>query len=635
VNTEELNKYRIEIENKLDIKQNDDDFHVMVSMGTIGISAGSRDVLKAIQLEIEKQELDNVRVTINGGIGLDNLEPFVTVEDKTGKKFDYIQVTAEKAIRIVKEHLKNNKPILEFTIENFQKEESFSYFSKQQRVVLKHLGQVDPESMEDYIAFDGYLALTKALGQMKPDEVVEQVKKSGLRGRGGAGFPTGTKWEFVKNAKSDIKYVVCNADEGDPGAFMDRGIIEADPHRLLEGMMIAGYAVGAQKGFVYLRAEYPVAVKRLNLAIQQSRKLGLLGENSLKTGFSFDVEIRLGAGAFVCGEETALLASIEGKRGMPRPRPPFPAISGLFGKPTVINNVKTYANIREIILNGSDWYAAIGTERSKGTAIFALTGKVKNTGLVEVPMGMTIREVVFDIGGGVPDDKKMKAVQIGGPSGGCLPDQVLDTPLEYEKLTELGAMMGSGGLIVMDEDSCMVDVARFFLEFCLDESCGKCPPCRVGTVQMHKILQKITEGQGTMEDLITLEELCGTVKEMSLCGLGQTSPNPILSTLKYFRDEYISHIQEKSCPAKVCRSLLEFKINEDNCVGCSLCSRACPVTTIFKRPDAKKFYIIEDICIRCGACFDACKFDAVYKVTGPDAKIRRISTEPEEVAANG
>lgn len=635
MNIDELIKLRDESKKRLDLRHSDDEYRVVMSMGTIGISAGSREVMKAIITEIEKQELDHVRVSINGGLGLDNLEPIVTVEEKSGEKVTYVQVTPPKAEKIVKEHLKNKKPILDYTIGKLKEDGSLSFFEKQKRVVLQNVGVIDPENIEEYIAYDGFAALSKVLSGMKAEEVIEQVKKSGLRGRGGAGFPTGTKWEFVKNAKGETKYVVCNADEGDPGAFMDRGIIEADPYRLLEGMIIAGYAVGAKKGYVYLRAEYPIAVKRLNLAIQQARQRGLLGENILNTGFCFDVEIRLGAGAFVCGEETALLDSIEGKRGMPRPRPPFPAVSGLFGKPTLINNVKTYSNIREIILCGADWYASIGTEKSKGTAIFALTGKVKNTGLVEVPMGMTIREVVFDIGGGVPNDKKFKAVQIGGPSGGCLPIPVLDTPLEYEKLTELGAMMGSGGLIVMDEDSCMVDVARFFLEFCVDESCGKCPPCRVGTVQMHKILQKITEGHGTMEDLETLEELCSMVRETSLCGLGQTSPNPILSTLRYFRDEYLAHILEKRCPAKVCRSLLEFKIQETSCTGCSLCARACPVTTIFKRTDAKKYYIVEDACIRCGACFDACRFNSVFKLTGPDARVKHISAEPAEVAAYG
>ncbi len=637
MNIQELIKLRDDIRRKLDIKNNGDEFRVAVSMGTIGLAAGSRDVMKALQNEIEKQELDDVRVSMDGGSGLDNLEPILTVVNKKAEKFTYVQMTPEKAIRVVKEHLKGKKPVLEFTLEHQQNAGTAGFFNKQKRIVLSNLGIIDPESIEEYIAQDGYAALAKALSEMKPDDVVGEMKKSGLRGRGGAGFPTGTKWEFVKNAKSDKKYVICNADEGDPGAFMDRGIIEADPHRLLEGMAIAAYAVGANKGYVYLRAEYPIAVKRLELAIQQSRKTGLLGENILAQGFSFDVEIRLGAGAFVCGEETALIASVEGKRGMPRPRPPFPAISGLFKKPTLINNVKTYSNVREIIARGGTWFATIGTQKSKGTAIFALTGKVVNTGLVEVPMGTTLRELVYDIGGGIPNEKKLKAVQIGGPSGGCIPEQYLDTSLDYEKLIELGAMMGSGGLIVMDEDSCMVDVARFFLEFCLDESCGKCPPCRVGTVQMHKILQKITQGYGTMDDLLILEELCETVRETSLCGLGQTAPNPILSTLRHFRDEYLAHIVDKSCPAKVCKELLEFKILEENCTGCSLCARACPVTTIFKKDNLKKFYIVENICIRCGACFDACKFDAVYKITGPEARLRNVlNSLPEKgVAAHG
>ncbi|HBF76608.1 MAG TPA: NADH-quinone oxidoreductase subunit NuoF, partial [Clostridiaceae bacterium] len=479
-------------------------------------------------------------------------------------------------------------------------------------VALKNCGVIDPENIDEYLAFDGYKALEKVLTTMKPEEVISQIKKSGLRGRGGGGFPTGLKWELTAKPVADQKYVVCNADEGDPGAFMDRSILEGDPNCVLEAMEIAGYAIGATKGFIYIRAEYPIAVKRLSIAINQAKEYGLLGKNILGTGFEFDIEIRLGAGAFVCGEETALMNSIEGKRGMPRPKPPFPANSGLWGKPTLINNVETYANITKIILNGADWFANIGTEKSKGTKVFALGGKITNTGLVEIPMGTTLREIIYDIGGGIPNNKKFKAVQTGGPSGGCIPAELIDIPIDYDSLISIGSMMGSGGMIVLDEDNCMVDVARFYLDFIKDESCGKCTPCRVGTKRMLEILEKITRGQGTMDDLDKLETLAKEIKASSLCGLGQTAPNPVLSTLKYFRDEYIAHIVDKKCPAGVCKALLQYKIDDEKCRKCGLCARSCPVSAIEGKVK-EKFTVNQDKCIKCGTCMTKCPFKAIDK----------------------
>ena len=485
------------------------------------------------------------------------------------------------------------------------------FYRRQTRVALRNCGVIDPENIDEYIARDGYDALIKCLTEYEPQQIIDMIKASGLRGRGGAGFPTGTKWQFVKNAVGDVKYVCCNADEGDPGAFMDRSVLEGDPHSVIEAMTIAAYAVGGTQGYIYVRAEYPIAVDRCRIAIKQAREYGLLGKNILGTDFSFDIELRLGAGAFVCGEETALMVSVEGNRGEPRPRPPFPANKGLFGKPTLLNNVETYANITQIIRNGPDWFASMGTEKSKGTKVFALGGKIVNTGLVEVPMGTTLREIVYDIGGGIPKGKQFKAAQTGGPSGGCIPPQHLDVPIDYDKLIEIGSMMGSGGLIVMDEDTCMVDIAKFFLEFTVDESCGKCTPCRIGTKRLLELLTKVTDGTATMEDLDKMEELCYYIKENSLCGLGQTAPNPVLSTLRYFRDEYETHIKEKRCPAKVCKKLVSYHIT-DACKGCTLCKRNCPVGAI-EGEVRQKHVIDQSKCIKCGACMDGCRFKAIVK----------------------
>ncbi|MCX7850278.1 MAG: SLBB domain-containing protein [Thermus sp.] len=490
------------------------------------------------------------------------------------------------------------------------------FFARQKKVVLANCGQIDPERIEEYIAVGGYEALAKALTRMTPEEVIAEVTRSGLRGRGGAGFPTGRKWQAVREAPGKPKYVICNGDEGDPGAFMDRAILEGDPHSVLEGMAIAAYAVGAEKGYIYVRAEYPLAVKRLEVALAQARKYGLLGPRIFDTDFSFDVELRIGAGAFVCGEETALIASIEGRRGEPRPRPPYPAQVGLFGQPTLINNVETFANIRHIILNGGAWFAQMGTATSKGTKVFALAGQVRNTGLVEVPMGITLRELIFDIGGGVPEGRRFKAVQIGGPSGGCLPETLLDVPIDYESLKEYGAIMGSGGVIVLDDSSCMVNVAKFFLEFTADESCGKCVPCRVGTRLMLGILERIVRGEGREEDLPELERLAQLVREASLCGLGQTAPNPVLSTLRYFREEYWAHIRDKACPAGVCPDLLHYDILAEACRACDLCRRACPTGAAQGTPRHPPYRIMQELCIRCGACLDACPFGAVVKRPG-------------------
>lgn len=603
--------------------------NVLICGGTGCNAADSMAVLSEFRKVIADKGLDKeVRIIQTGCRGFCAMGPVVMVYPEG---IFYCQVQTKDVNQLVEETLIKGRVVEQLLFKESDNHKALPYYkdmpfyAKQRRIVLENCGIIDPERIDEYIARDGYKALEKCLFELTPENIVDELKKSGLRGRGGAGFSTGMKWDFARKSKNDKKYVVCNADEGDPGAFMDRSLLEGDPHRLIEGMTICAYTIGSNEGYVYCRAEYPLAIRRLKIAMAQAEEMGLLGDNILGTDFSFHLKVKEGAGAFVCGEETALLASIEGKRGMPRPRPPFPAISGLWKKPTNINNVKTYCNVREIINHGAEWFASIGTEKSKGTAIFALTGKINNTGLVEVPMGITLREIIYEIGGGVPNGKEFKAAQTGGPSGGCLPAKYLDTPIDYETLTSLGSMMGSGGLIVMDEDSCMVNVAQFFLEFVMDESCGKCPPCRVGTQQMHRILTKICNGQGTMEDLDVLEELCNMIKESSLCGLGQTAPNPVLSTLRQFRDEYEAHILHKACPAKVCKALLEFKIDEEKCIGCSLCSRACPTSTIFKRTDAKKYYVVEDKCIRCGACFDACKFDAVYKLTGPDAKLAEVA----------
>ena len=533
----------------------------------------------------------------------------------------YSRVTAEDIPEIVEEHLLKGRLVERLVYDETDHEKAEGetvslnetrFYKKQKRVALRNCGVIDPENIDEYIGTRGYEALGKVLTEMKPQDVIDTILASGLRGRGGGGFPTGRKWQFAADQVNDTKYVVCNGDEGDPGAFMDRSILEGDPHAVLEAMAIAGYAIGAQQGYIYIRAEYPIAVSRLEIAIKQAREYGLLGKNIFDTGFDFDIELRLGAGAFVCGEETALLTSIEGNRGEPRPRPPFPAVKGLFGKPTIINNVETYANITQIILNGVEWFTAMGTEKSKGTKVFALGGKIHNTGLVEIPMGTTLREVVEEIGGGVPNGKSFKAAQTGGPSGGCIPASLIDTPIDYDNLIAIGSMMGSGGLIVMDEDTCMVDLAKFFLEFTVDESCGKCTPCRVGTRRLLEILEKITSGRGELEDIDRLEELCEYIKSASLCGLGQTAPNPVLSTLRYFRDEYIAHVVDKKCPAGVCKKLLSYKIVEDKCKGCTACARVCPVGAISGA--VKQPHVIDTAkCIKCGACMEKCKFGAIIK----------------------
>ena len=531
----------------------------------------------------------------------------------------YSRVTPEDIPEIVEEHLLKGRIVKRLLYQETVVDDNTikslnhtPFYEKQHRVALRNCGVINPECIDEYIAVDGYTALGKVLTEMTPEQVIDVVKASGLRGRGGAGFPTGLKWSFAAKNQADQKYVCCNADEGDPGAFMDRSVLEGDPHSVLEAMAIAGYAIGSSQGYIYVRAEYPIAVKRLQIAIDQAREYGLLGKNIFNTGFDFDIGLRLGAGAFVCGEETALMTSIEGKRGEPRPRPPFPALKGLFQKPTILNNVETYANITQIILKGADWFASMGTEKSKGTKVFALGGKIKHTGLVEVPMGTTLREIVEEIGGGVPDGHKFKAAQTGGPSGGCIPASQLDIPIDYDNLISIGAMMGSGGLIVMDDTTCMVDIAKFFLEFTVDESCGKCTPCRIGTRRLLEVLEKITSGNGTMEDLDRLEELCYYLKDNALCALGQTAPNPVLSTLHYFRDEYIAHVTEHRCPAGVCKALTNYVILEDKCRGCTLCARNCPVGAI--TGSVKVPHVIDTAkCIKCGACMEKCKFGAIIK----------------------
>jgi NADP-reducing hydrogenase subunit HndC len=603
--------------------------HILVCGGAGCISSGGHAMRERLAEELKKHGLDKeIRVVETGCMGPCDLGPVMLVHpDGTF----YQKVTALEVPKLVEEHFLKGRsyakllPKDQVTADVVTTARDFAFFAKQQKLVLENCGVIDAENVQEYIARDGYAALAKALTEMTPAQVVAEIKASGLRGRGGAGFPTGIKWEIMLKNPDKPKYIICNADEGDPGAFMNRAVLEGDPHRVIEGMIIGGYAMGANRGFIYCRAEYPLAIKRLHIAMDQCYKLGLLGKNLFESGFDFDLELRIGAGAFVCGEETALYRSVEGRRGQPQPRPPYPAQRGLWGKPTNINNVETWACIKLILLNGAKWFRQFGTEKCPGTKVFALAGKIKNTGLAEVPLGTTLREVIFDIGGGVPDGKKFKAVQTGGPSGGVVPEEHLDTPLEYESLQKLGSIMGSGGLVVMDEDSCMVDVARFFMEFCCDESCGKCPPCRVGTRQLLNLLDEICRGEGEMEDLDKLEALAVTVRDASLCGLGQTAPNPVLTTLRYFRDEYVAHIVEKRCPARVCRELLDFRIEEEKCVGCSLCFRACPVQTIFKRDGQKKFYIVADDCIQCGACFDACKFDAVLKTSDGVRELEEVS----------
>ena len=590
---------------------------VLICGGTGCTSSGSPELIRLFEEKIKAAGLEKeVKVVRTGCFGLCAMGPIVIVYPEGAF---YSHIKAEDVDEIVSEHLVKGRVVRHLLCKEAVEEEGTTksldevdFYKKQKRVALRNCGVIDPEKIDEYIAFDGYKALAKVLTEMKPQEVIDTIKASGLRGRGGAGFPTGMKWQFAANSVSDQKYVCCNADEGDPGAFMDRSILEGDPNAVVEAMAIAGYAIGASQGYVYVRAEYPIAVKRLQVAINEAREYGLLGKNILGTGFDFDLDIRLGAGAFVCGEETALMQSIEGKRGEPRPRPPFPAVKGLFDKPTILNNVETYANVAQIILKGPEWFASMGTEKSKGTKVFALGGKIKNTGLVEIPMGTTLREIIYDIGGGCPNGKKFKAAQTGGPSGGCIPASLLDTPIDYDNLIAIGSMMGSGGMIVMDEDNCMVDIARFFLDFTVDESCGKCPPCRIGTRRMLEILERITEGKGEDGDIEKLETLAKNIKASALCGLGQTAPNPVLSTLRYFRAESEAHISEKRCPAGHCRKLLRYTIDPAVCKGCSLCSKVCPVGAISGEV-RKPFVIDSSKCIKCGACMEKCRFNAISR----------------------
>ena len=589
--------------------------HILVCGGTGCTSSGAVQLINRFEEQLTSAGIEKeVQVVRTGCFGLCEMGPVVIVYPEGAF---YSRVKQEDVDEIVSEHLVKGRIVQrllyhesiadDHTIKSLNEVE---FYKKQVRIALRNCGVIDPERIEDYIAFDGYAALAKCLTEMKPEEVIDVITRSGLRGRGGAGFPTGRKWQFAAASKSDKKYVLCNADEGDPGAFMDRSVLEGDPHAVIEAMAIAGYAIGSDQGFIYVRAEYPIAVHRLNIAIGQAREMGLLGKNIFGTDFSFDLDVRLGAGAFVCGEETALMVSIEGHRGEPRPRPPFPAIKGLFGQPTILNNVETYANVAQIILKGAEWFQTIGTDGSHGTKVFALGGKINNTGLVEVPMGTTLREIIEEIGGGIPGGKKFKAAQTGGPSGGCIPASLLDTPIDYETLLNIGSMMGSGGLIVMDEDNCMVDIARFFLDFTVDESCGKCPPCRIGTRRMLEILERIVEGKGQEGDIEKLETLAKNIKATALCGLGQTAPNPVLSTLRYFRDEYEAHIKEKRCPAGHCKKLLRYEIIADKCRGCTLCARQCPTKAISGK--VKEPHVIDQsACIKCGACKDVCKFQAI------------------------
>ena len=590
---------------------------ILVCGGTGCTSSGSKKVIETLNAELVKHGLEKeVLVVKTGCFGLCALGPIMIVYPEGAF---YSQATPEGVVRIVEEHIKNGNIVTDLLYQETVHEDGSiislsetNFYKKQLRIALRNCGVIDPENINEYIATDGYQALAKVLTSMSPDDVINELLASGIRGRGGAGFPTGRKWAFAKASEGDIKYVCCNADEGDPGAFMDRSILEGDPHAIIEAMAIAGYTIGAKQGYIYVRAEYPIAVQRLEIALAQAREAGLLGDNILGSDFCFDIEIRLGAGAFVCGEETALMTSIEGRRGEPRPRPPFPAVKGLFGKPTVLNNVETYSNIPQIIRKGAAWYSSMGTETSKGTKVFALGGKITNVGLVEIPMGTTLREIVEEIGGGIPNGKKFKAAQTGGPSGGCIPACHIDTPIDYEHLTALGSMMGSGGLIIMDEDTCMVDISKFYLNFTVDESCGKCTPCRIGTRRLLQFLEKITSGEGELSDLQKIEDLANHMKTSSLCALGQSAPNPVLSTIKYFKDEYIEHITDKHCPAGVCKSLTQFEIIPALCKGCTLCARNCPVDAISGK--VKEPHVIDkSVCIKCGLCERNCKFGAVVK----------------------
>lgn len=591
--------------------------HVLMCGGTGCTSSGSQKIHKEFEEQLKNFGLEEeIKLVQTGCFGLCALGPIVIIYPE-GTFYSMVKV--EDVAEIVEEHLLKGRVVKRLVYDETVAEDDkikslndVDFYKKQHRIVLRNCGVIDPENIDEYIARDGYKALAKALTQMTRQEVIDEIKASGLRGRGGAGFPTGMKWQFTADAPGEVKFVACNADEGDPGAFMDRSVLEGDPHAIIEAMSIAAYAVGAQQGYVYIRAEYPIAVERLRIAIAQAKEYGILGENIFGTDFSFDLGLRLGAGAFVCGEETALITSIEGNRGEPRPRPPFPAVKGLWQKPTLLNNVETYANIAQIILKGADWFSSIGTEGSKGTKVFALGGKIKNTGLVEVPMGTTLREIIEEIGGGIPNGKKFKAAQTGGPSGGCIPAELIDTPIDYDSLKAIGSMMGSGGLIVMDEDSCMVDIAKFFLEFTVDESCGKCTPCRVGTKRLYELLDKITSGKGEEEDLEKIKELCDYMSSSSLCALGQTASNPVKSTMHFFMNEYVAHVRDKKCPAGVCKKLLSFEVQADKCKGCTLCARKCPVGAI--SGNVKEPHVIDkDKCIKCGVCMDNCKFGAIVK----------------------
>ena len=613
---EELNKIRAEKRIELDLRKNTNadtrEKHILVCQGTGCTSSKSPQILENFKKIIEEKGIQNVRVIKTGCFGLCAKGPIVIIRPEDAF---YAQVTPEDCEEIIQSHIVEGKVVDRLLCKEIDgtkvtKLDDLTFYKKQKRIALKNCGVINPEDIDEYIAFDGYRALARVLIEMTPDEVIETVDKSGLRGRGGAGFPTGKKWRATKDAKGDKKYVVCNADEGDPGAFMDRSILEGDPHAVLEAMEIAGFAVGAEKGYIYVRAEYPIAVHRLQIAIDQAREYGILGKNIFGTKFSFDIEIRLGAGAFVCGEETALLESIEGRRGQPRVKPPYPAQSGLWGCPTLINNVETYANIAQIILKGADWYSSIGTATSKGTKVFALGGNVNNVGLVEVPMGTTLREIVFDIGGGIPNGREFKAAQTGGPSGGCIPKEHLDTPIDYESLKEIGSMMGSGGLIVMDDTKCMVCLAKFYLQFTVSESCGKCTPCRIGTKRMLEILEKLCSGEGDEYDIYRLEKLAANIKKSSICGLGQSAPNPVISTMKYFREEFRQHAIEKECKAMECKALARIEIDEEKCKACGLCQRNCPVNAI-EGEGREKRHINQDKCIKCTTCIRSCPFHAI------------------------
>ncbi|MEF9962362.1 MAG: NADH-quinone oxidoreductase subunit NuoF [Erysipelotrichaceae bacterium] len=591
--------------------------NILVCAGTGCTSSNSLDIYEKLIQVLKDKKLDKeVKVIKTGCFGLCQKGPIIAIHPD---RIFYCKVKLSDVEEIIEEHIYKGRPVKRLIMSDLDDAsmdkifdiDEIRFYAKQKRIALRNCGVINPEDIEEYIARDGYFALGKALGEMKPQEVIDIILESGLRGRGGAGFPTGRKWQFAANQVNDQKYVICNADEGDPGAFMDRSILEGDPHAILEAMAIAGYAIGSHHGYIYIRAEYPIAVERLQTAIKQAEELGLLGKSIFDSGFDFDIEIRLGAGAFVCGEETALIQSIEGKRGMPVSKPPFPAVKGVWGKPTIINNVETLANVAQIIRNGAAWFRSIGTPDSPGTKVFALGGKITNTGLVEIPMGTTLREVIYEIGGGCPNNKNFKAVQTGGPSGGCLTEKDLDTPIDFDNLVKMGSMMGSGGMIVLDEDNCMVDVARFYLDFIVDESCGKCTPCRIGTKRLLELLIDICEGRGTMESLDQLEALSLTIKDTALCGLGQSAPNPVLSTLKKFHDEYVAHVVDKKCPAHVCKKLLSYEIDPDLCRKCSLCAKGCPVDAIHGVPGKEAYKIDSDKCIKCGACIDACHFNAV------------------------